>query len=137
MIEETLMQLGIAAAMSFVLIAFGTMILHYFVALNAPPSRRALWTVAPPYFAVALMAGLGGAGNAMPFWIWPLGAIFPAAIVYWFWLRDFQKRWYDSIEDLPDDVPLANHDWKNGLLQLLGLLVIGLVMTFVRRSLHP
>ena len=133
-IEQIAMGLFIAAAFGFVLIAFGSAILHYFVALNSPPSRRAFWTVAPAYLGVALMAGFGDGDAPFPFWVWPIGAILPAAIAYWFWMNDFEKRWYDGIEDLPDDVPLANHDWKNGLLQLAALMVLGVIVTFVRHG---
>lgn len=122
------------AAFGLVLIAIVSAALHYFVALNAKPPQRAFWTVAPAYLLVAAMGGMGGAGTHIALWAWPIGAIAPAAVAYWFWLRDFQKRWYENVDDLPDDVPLANHDWKNGLLQLAGLLVAGVVITLARRG---
>lgn len=118
------MMLGMSAAISLVIIAFVAAILHFFVALNASPHKRAFWTVAPAY-ALCVFFGTAPADSPFPIWIWPIGALIPATIWYWFWLRDFQKRWYQNMEDVPDHVPLANHDWKNGLLQLAILLVIG------------
>lgn len=35
---------------------------------------------------------------------------------------------------MPDDVSLANHDWKNGLLHLFALLVFATVITVVRNA---
>ena len=132
-IEEALMGLAMAAALSLLFIAAIAAALHYFVALNAPPRARAMWTVAPAYGACALLGVLPDTGP-IPFWAWPIGAFPAAALWLWFWLRDFQKRWYDSIEDIPDDVPVANHDWKNGLLTLAGAMVTALLVALARRS---
>lgn len=130
-IEEASAGLFASAVLSLFIIAFIAAGLHYFVALNSPPRERALWTVGPAYFICALF-GVVPDNGPIPFWVWPFGAIPGAAIWYWFWLRDFQKRWYDSIEDLPDDVPLANHDWKNGLLTLAGAFVASLIIVLIR-----
>jgi len=132
--EGILTMLGLSAAASLLIIALVAAVLHFFVALNAPPRRRAFWTVAPAY-ALCVFFGTAPADSPFPIWVWPVGALVPAAIWYWFWLRDFEKRWYQNLEDLPDHVPLANQDWKNGLLQLATLLVIGLAMAGIRMML--
>lgn len=127
---------AVASAMSLLLIAIGSAILHFFVALNSPPARRAAWTAGLPYLLLSTFGTLGSGDDLFPFWIWPVAGLLPAAIVYWFWLRDFQKRWYSSVEDLPDHVPLANHDWKNGLLHLFALIVFAAIITVVRNTMR-
>ena len=133
--EQPLTMLGMSAAVSLLIIALIAAVLHFFVALNAPPRTRAFWTVAPAYM-LCVFFGTAPADSPFPFWMWPVGALVPAAIWYWFWLRDFEKRWYQDIEQLPDDVPLANHDWKNGLLQLALFLLIGLVVGGIKAMLR-
>lgn len=132
--RDLLTGIGVIAAMSFLIIAIGSAILHFFVALNAPPARRAAWTAGIPYAALSLLGSAGTGNGLIAFWMWPVAGIIPAAIVYWYWLRDFQKRWYASTDEIPEDIPWANHDWKNGLLHLLALLVFAIILTVVRRS---
>ena len=102
--EGILTMLGLSAAASLLIIALVAAVLHFFVALNAPPRRRAFWTVAPAY-ALCVFFGTAPADSPFPIWVWPVGALVPAAIWYWFWLRDFEKRWYQNLEDLPDRCP--------------------------------
>ena len=131
---QPLYAIMIAALFGLIIIAALAGAFHFFVALNQPPSRRAIWTVGPAYALFALIGIFGGVGK-FPAWAWVLGGIVPAMTWYWFWLRDFQKHWFASIDKLPDGVPLANDDWKNGLLQLTGLMVFGLIVALIRRSL--
>jgi hypothetical protein len=130
------MVTGIAvfSGMAFILIAIGSAILHFFVALNSRPATRAAWTVGLPYLGLSIFGSFGTEGAPFPFWVWPVAGLVPAGIVYWFWLRDFQKRWYDSVEDIPDGVPWANHDWKNGLLHLFALFVFALIAAVIRNA---
>ncbi|MDO9362501.1 MAG: hypothetical protein Q7T60_06215 [Sphingopyxis sp.] len=133
--EQLLTMVGLSAAVGLLVIALISAVLHFFVGLNAPPKARAFWTVAPAY-ALCVFFGAIPADSPFPIWVWPVGALLPAAIWYWFWMRDFEKRWYQDVEQLPDDVPLANHDWKNGLLQLALFLLIGLVVAGIRTILR-
>lgn len=132
-LEQALGGLMASAVLSVFLIAIIASGLHFFVALNSPPQQRALWTVGPAYFLCSIIGAFPDNGP-FPFWVWPIGAIPGAAIWYWFWLRDFQKRWYASFEDIPDDIPVANHDWKAGLLLLLATMMASFFVAMSRHA---
>ena len=114
-------------------------VLHYFVALRAEPTRRALWIVGIPYALTALafmfyLPSIGGRlvspialGLFAPF------APIPGALAtFWFWRHEFKRAWADDPEDLPDGVQLANDDWRAGLLILGAINVIAAIKVLFR-----
>jgi len=108
-------------------ISFG---LHYFIALSAPPSRRAAWTVGIAYLATAAILIFGGIQEYAAYA--PLAAVPGGLAVFWFWRRDFRRGWIEDAEALPDGVTIANDDWRLGLLQLLALMTLAIGAGLIR-----
>ena len=114
-------------------ISFG---LRFFVALNAPPSRRAAWTAGLAYLIVSAIIVFGAPEEIAPYG--PVAAVPGGLIAFWFWRSDFRRGWVENGEGLPDGTVLANDDWRIGILQLLAVivLVIGIaLLRFVRQGL--
>lgn len=129
---EVLVVAFIFVAMPFVVIAFVSWLLHYFVALNSPPKERALWIVGIGYVVASVVWLFGGPEGDR--WEGPFAAIPAAALLYWWWRRDFREAWIDDAHGVPDGVELANTDWRVGLLGVAGLFVVAAIKVLFVRS---
>jgi len=125
------LQIGlIAIGIPIVLIAFLTMILHYFIALRSRPSRRAAWTVGVAYLIVVALLMWGA---PVGYELWAVLASAPAALIaFWFWNHEFKRAWVDDPEMLPDGVTLLDDDWQSGLLRLALVIVVGVGIALFR-----
>ena len=112
--SDTLLLGIVLVAMPFLVVVFVSWILHYFVALNSPPTQRALWIVGISYLAAAGFWYFGGPDGDK--WEGPLAAIPGALIAFWWWRDDFRRDWIDDSEGVPEGVELANSDWRIGLI---------------------
>ncbi|WP_114953110.1 hypothetical protein [Sphingosinicella terrae] len=112
-------------------ISFG---LRFFVALGAPPSRRAAWTVGLAYLITSAIIVFGAPDEIA--YYGPLAALPGGLIAFWFWRSDFRRGWVENEAGLADGAVLANDDWRIGILQLLAVmvLVIGIVLLRAVRS---
>jgi hypothetical protein len=115
-----------------VIIAFVSWILHYFVALNAPPTQRAGWTVGIAYFLASALWLFGGPEGDR--WEGPFAAIPGALIAFWFWRNDFGRDWLDDAKGVPEGVELANSDWRIGLLGVAMLIAFAALKMVIRRA---
>lgn len=114
-----------AIGIGFIGIWFISNVLKFFIALQAPPARRASWIVGLGYLGFAaglLFSDLKG----YEFWA-PLVCVPGALLAYWLHYRQFRFAWVDGAEDLPDGVELANDDWRAGLIRLVAVVVLGLI----------
>lgn len=108
-------------------------VLYRFVALNAPPERRAFWTIFPGYIGAAASVGFGMSGLVNPI----LSVIIPipgALLCYWWLLHDLRKGWIDNPDDLPEGVTLANSDWRVGLAGVVALIIAATIKVMIRKS---
>ncbi|TFI57691.1 hypothetical protein E2493_13665 [Sphingomonas parva] len=124
-IIETVMLLSAGAvAVPLALLAIVTWFLHFFVALRAPPTARATWTVVPAFVAVAiLLATLAPPDRA---WALLLGTAVASLVAFLWWHSEFRTAWIESADVLPEGVELANDNWRAGLILAIG--VIGLLL---------
>jgi hypothetical protein len=116
----------------FVIIAFVSWLLHYFVALNAPPTRRAAWTVGIAYVVASAFWLFGGPEGDR--WEGPFAAIPGALIAFWWWRDDFRRGWIDDSDGVPEGVELANTDWRIGLLGVGLLIAVAALKVFLRQA---
>jgi hypothetical protein len=118
--------------MPFVIIAVVSWVLHYFAALNSPPTKRAAWIVGIGYLAASAMWLFGGPEGDR--WEGPFAAIPGALLVFWWWRRDFRDGWIDDAHGVPEGVELANTDWRIGLVGVAGLMVAATIKVMFLRS---
>ena len=107
-----------------------TWLLRFFVALKAPPRRRAAWTAGIGYIIV-----VGVCTYYIPgayWWVPPLTAIPGTLIMFWWWQREFRNAWIEASDEGFEDVKLANDDWRVGLLLLGGLIVLLAIRVVIR-----
>jgi hypothetical protein len=122
------------AGVGLLVLAVASFALHYFIALRAPPSSRAAWTVGTAFLITAAIFTFGGvpgyeiAGT--------LAAIPGALIAFWFWRGEFRRGWIADPTSLPAGLSIANDDWRVGLVKLIGLLAASAVMVLVRRAIQ-
>ena len=105
-------------------------LLHFFVALNAPPARRAAWTAGIAYVVVAILCVV--IAPEAYWWEAPLAAIPAALIAFWWWRNDFARGWIDDADGVPDGVQLANSDWRVGLMFVGAILAIYALRVLLR-----
>lgn len=130
--DEGLLVVVLFVGIPLVIIAMLSWVLHYFVALNAPPQRRALW-IAGISYTVASALWLFSGPEGMK-WQGPFAALPGGLLAYWFWHNDFKRDWIDDAEGVPEGVELANTDWRIGLLGLLALLLVAAVKVIAIRG---
>lgn len=129
---EALLAAFIFVGIPFVIIAFTSWLLHYFIALKSPPAHRAAWTVGIAYLVASAVWLFGGPEGDR--WEGPFAAIPGALIAFWWWRDDFRRDWIDDSQGIPEGVELANHDWRIGLLGVLVLIAIGALKVVIRRA---
>jgi hypothetical protein len=116
-------------------LAFFTWVLHYFVGLSSPPTKRSAWTVGIAYLIVTAACIFSFSAG---YWWQALLAPVPGALIaFWWWRNDFRRGWIDDSQSMPDGVELATDDWRIGLLELLIFLTVvaaALAMRFFLRS---
>jgi hypothetical protein len=105
------------------LIWFATFVLENFIALKAPPERRAAWTVGIPYLLITISFAAFAPASTLS-WLMPIVAVPPALVGYWFWRREFRRAWIDDDAEFPGVVWLAIDDWKVGLAFVLAAAVL-------------
>ena len=116
----------------FLVVAFVSWILHYFVALKSPPTRRALWIVGIGYFAASVAWLLGGPEGER--WEGPIAAIPGGLIAFWWWRDDFRRDWIDDDQGVPEGVELANTNRRVGLLGVGTLFAIAILKVVFRTA---
>jgi hypothetical protein len=138
--NETIEAGLLIVGMAFLCVAVSSSVLHYFVALKARPTRRALWTAGIPFVLTAILFMFYlptiGSGFASPWLLAILGALaaLPGGVAaFWFWKREFQSAWVDDPANMPDGVGLANDDWRIGLGMLAVLIVVAVFKVLFRR----
>ena len=129
MSDEIKIALVVCGA-ALAIMAIISWILHYFVALRSPPSKRAGWIAGISYLA-ATTAFVFGSPEGYG-WAAPLAAMPAALIIFWFWRSDFRRDWLDDTT-ADGTVELANDDWRVGLLQLGLVLLVGIAVAVFRR----
>ena len=130
--SDDLLVVFLFVGMPLAIIAFVSWFLHYFVALNSPPTQRAAWIVGIGYLVASALWLFGGPEGDR--WEAPLAAIPGALLAFWFWQRDFRRDWIDDAQGVPEGVELANTDWRIGILGVIGLLVVAAIKTVGLRS---
>ena len=126
--NEVLAGAALYVAMQFSIIIFTSWLLHYFVALRSPPTKRAAWIAGISYLVASAIWLLGGPEDYK--WESPFAALPGALIVFWWWRVDFRRDWIDDAQGSTDGVELANTDWRVGILGVLGLIVAGAIKVF-------
>jgi len=121
-------MLGLGAPL--LLVAVISFLIHYFVALKSPPTRRAAWTAGIAYLATTAFLLTSG-GSFYEVW-GPVTAL-PAALIAFFWWRaDFRRGWFGDAEDAPEDATITNDDWLIGVIQLLVLATLTFGVAYFR-----
>ena len=110
-----------------------TSFLLNFVALKAPPTERAAWTVGSAYLVTVIFVAFGGSPEGR-WWAAPLEAAPAALVVFWWRRRELRSAWYESDEEMPPGVRPANDDWRLALIAFAGAAGL-LVLKFVLREL--
>jgi hypothetical protein len=102
------------------LFAVVTWFFHFFVALRAPPSRRAVWTVGVASLIVTPVC----MSSAPPeYAIYAPAAVIPAGLIaFWAWRAVFRQGWVADGGGLPE-TELANEDWRIGLIIVTEIVV--------------
>jgi hypothetical protein len=107
-----------------------TWLLQHFVALSAPPTQRAAWTVGTAYVGVAALCAF--AVSEEYWWASPFLPIPGTLLVFWWVRRDWRQLWIDDSQGIPEGVELANDDWRIGLIFVAGLITLALLRTLFR-----
>lgn len=121
--HEVLLFLALFLAGPLLVIVGIAFVLHFFIALEATPSRRAGWTAGIAYLLATILFLFGG--NLRPeqqIWV-PLVCLPSALIVFLFWRNDFRRRWIENPDLLPEGMTIANDDWRIGLAEVLAFTV--------------
>lgn len=130
--SDTLLSVVLFVVMPLGVIAMASWLLHYFVALNLPPTQRAAWITGISYIIASALWLFGGPEGDR--WEGPFAAIPGGLIVFWFWQSDFRRDWIDHTQGVPEGVELANTDWRIGLAGLVSLLVAAAIKMTLLRS---
>ena len=129
--EPTLADIVKISALSigicFAFIFLFSFILQFIVTLKSPPARRAIWTVAPPFLLVVLVALVWGPEGGFGLWL-PIASIPAAILAFAYWYFSFRRAWVEDPEHLPEGASLSNEDWKIGL----GIVLFVLVLNFAK-----
>ena len=129
-VQDTATTAALWIAISLLIMWFISVLLHYFVALTAPPWKRAAWTAGIAYLVTSLAVTFVTAGNPAP-WA-PLIALPGGLIIFWYWHRAFRRAWIDSADDLPEGMSEANDDWRIAVLRLLAIFALVVGVTALR-----
>lgn len=137
MSDETKLLL-IASGFMLIAMILLSAALSFFVALRAPPARRAAWTAGLAALGTALLLGWAETSLALNDepeletlrWTVPLAAIPCALLVFLYWRRSFHRAWAEDADALTGK--LENDDWKGGLLRLAILLALATIAAFRR-----
>jgi hypothetical protein len=108
--------------MPLVVMIFVSWILHYFIALRAPPTKRAAWIAGISYVVASLFWLFGGPKGDR--WEGPLAAIPGAMIIFW-WFED---------DALPEGAISENTNWRVGLVAVATLFGVVAIKTIFLRS---
>jgi hypothetical protein len=101
-----------------------------FVALSAPPQKRAAWTAAVPFAVVAAFATFNVPIQYAA--IAPFVCVPGALINYWYWKWTFVRAWHDDPAMIPENMTVANEDWRVGLAVVLGAIALAAVKYAIR-----
>lgn len=129
--SDALLVAFIFVGLPFAIIAPTSWLLHYFVALNSPPTARAAWTVGVSYLVAVAIWLSGGPSDVR--WQGPFAAIPAGLLAFWFWQNDFRRDWIDDAQGVPEGVELANSDWRVGLLGVATLIAVAALKVFLQR----
>lgn len=132
LMSETLVVVFIFLGTPLAVIAIVSWLLHYFVALNSPPTQRAASIVGISYVLASAFWLFGGPEGDC--WEGPFAAIPGALLAFWWWRSDFRKAWIDDAGGVPEGIKLANSDWKIGLFGLLAMIVAATIKMMFLRS---
>ena len=128
--EDIALVAFISFGVALVGVIGSTWLLQHFVALTAPPTQRAAWTVGIAYVVVAVFCAF-----AVPEEVWwaaPLAPIPGALVVFWWVQRDWRHLWIDNSKGAPEGVELANDDWRVGLIFVAGVIAFAVLRALIR-----
>ena len=130
--SETMLIGLMMVAMELAIVAVLSFGLHYFVALNSPPSSRAAWTAGLAYLITSIIFAFGFIpGYEM---LAPVAALPGGFLAFWFWRAEFRRGWIEDPGLAPEGATIANDDWRIGLIQLLGLIAAGAAAAIARQT---
>lgn len=110
-------EAALAIGTGSLLIAFFCWIFYYIIGLKSPPTSRAIWTVTLAYICATVAYWSGSQGEYVG-WT-PFVGIPGAIYAYLTMLSEFKKAWINDQDNLPEDINLANDDWKHGVARIL------------------
>ena len=128
--DEYLHGAAILGGMMFAIMFGASFALKFFVALNAPPMRRTIWTVGIAYLVSLAFFWFGGLPD---YELWAAIAGLPFALLLgWMLFNEFKERWVDDGTDLAPGVTLSNTDWRAGIFILVGLVALASIKVLLR-----
>lgn len=128
--EDIALVAFISFGLAFVGVIGAAWVLQHFVALTAPPTRRAAWTVGIAYIVIAVLCMF-----VVPeeyWWAAPLAPIPGALVVFWWLQRDWRQLWIDDSKGVLNGVEIANDDWRVGLIFVVGIITLALLRALIR-----
>ena len=128
---------GLVVGIPFVFMAMLTFFATFFVALNSPPTTRAMWSVGPPFLLVGGLMVWGfsdGEGGPIALLL-PLGSVVAALILFVWWRFVFGRAYYEDEAELPDGQRAENTDWRIGLGFVLAFFAMNLAWAFISGAL--
>lgn len=122
--------LGVGILAGLTMQAVASFILNFFVALRSRPNQRAAWVAGIAYLPVAAFITFGGPPG---YALWgPVVTLPGAAVVFWFWRREYTRAWIDDPAMLAEGEELEHDDWMIGLFKLGALLSVAIGLALYR-----
>ena len=129
-VAESLQMAGLLAGIMFIVMYAASFVLKFFLALNAPPMRRTVWTVGLAYWIAVVAVWFGG----MPeYELLATFAGLPSALLLgWLVYNEFRERWYDNDQNLPEGTTRSNTNWLIGLGAIVGMIALTSIKVMLR-----